>query len=90
MAASGAEGYFIKQEIMSKGVVRQSKFRHVFGTPARKDACIEGFRVTNCAFEGNFIAANGKFVAACVEVGGGGAFIVLPIDTVSQFRYFHC
>lgn len=69
---------------MSKGVVRQSKFRHVFGTPARKDACIEGFRVTNCAFEGNFIAANGKFVAACVEVGGGGAFIVLPIDTVGR------
>jgi coronin-1B/1C/6 len=64
--------------------VRSSKFRHVFGTAARKDGCFEGFRVTNCAFEGNFIAANGKFVAACVEVGGGGAFIVLPIDKVGR------
>jgi coronin-1B/1C/6 len=64
--------------------IRQSKFRHVFGQPARKDGCMEGFRVTNCAFEGNFISANGKFVAACVEVGGGGAFIVLPVNQVGR------
>lgn len=64
--------------------IRSSKFRHVFGTPSRKDACMEGFRVTNCAFEGNFIAANGKFVAFCVEVGGGGAFCVLPVTTVGR------
>jgi len=57
--------------------VRKSKFRHVFGQPAKKDACYEGFRVTNCAFEGTFIAANGKWIAFCVEVGGGGAFVVL-------------
>lgn len=60
--------------------VRKSKFRHVFGQAAKKDQCYEGFRVTNCAFEGNFIAANGKWIAFCVEVGGGGAFVVLPHD----------
>lgn len=60
--------------------VRKSKFRHVFGSPSRKENCYEGFRVTNCAFEGTFIAANGKFVAFCVEVGGGGAFVVLPVE----------
>ena len=62
--------------------VRQSKFRHVFGTEARKENCYDGFRVTNCAFEGNFCAVNPKFVAICVETGGGGAFIVVPIGQV--------
>jgi len=60
--------------------VRKSKFRHVFGTPAKKESCYENFRVTNCAFEGTFIAANGKWIAFCVEVGGGGAFVVIPVD----------
>lgn len=69
--------------------IRQSKFRHVFGTAARKDGCYEGFRVTNCAFEGNFIAANKKFVAVCVEVGGAGAFIVIPISAVGRLDVGH-
>jgi len=60
--------------------VRKSKFRHVFGQASRKESCYEGFRVTNCAFEGTFIAANEKFIAFCVEVGGGGAFVVLPVE----------
>jgi len=60
--------------------VRKSKFRHVFGQPSRKENGYEGFRVTNCAFEGCFIAANGKYIAFCVEVGGGGAFVVLPVE----------
>jgi len=59
--------------------VRKSKFRHVFGKEAKKDQCYENFRVTNCAFEGNFIAANGKFIAFCVETGGSGTFIVMPV-----------
>lgn len=65
------------------GFVRQSKFRHVFGSSTRKDGCYEGFRVTNCAFEGNFIAANKNFIAVCIEVGGAGAFIVIPVGNVS-------
>jgi len=60
--------------------VRKSKFRHVFGQAGKKEQCFEGFRATNCAFEGNFIAANGKWIAFCVEVGGGGAFQVIPHD----------
>ena len=60
--------------------VRKSKFRHVFGQGARKENQYEGFRVTNCAFEGTFIAANGKYIAFAVEVGGGGAFSVIPTE----------
>lgn len=67
-------------------VVRNSKFRHVFGTEARKENSYEGFRVTNCAFEGYFIAANKKFVAFCVEVGGGGAFMVHPVDKTGRLN----
>lgn len=60
--------------------VRKSKFRHVFGQPAKKEGCYEGFRVTNCAFEGTFCAANGKWIAFCCEVGGAGAFNVISVD----------
>ena len=60
-------------------IVRTSKYRHVFSDEkkTRKDQKQEGFRITNCAFEGSFIAANGKYVAFCLEVGGSGAFSVL-------------
>ena len=48
--------------------VRSSKFRHVFGTEAsRGENYYEGFRITNCASDGTFIAANSKFLAFCVE-----------------------
>lgn len=66
------------------GFVRQSKFRHVFGSSTRKDGCYEGFRVTNCAYEGNFIAANKHFIAVCIETGGGGAFIVIPVGNTGR------
>ena len=60
--------------------VRKSKFRHVFGQPAKKENGYEGFRVTNCRFEGSFIAANGKWIAFCVENESGGSFAVIPVE----------
>lgn len=71
---------------MSAFGIRQSKFRHVFGQASRKEGCYEGFKVTNCAFEGTFIAANKKFIAACTETGGGGAFIVLPVSKTGRLE----
>jgi len=62
-------------------MVRSSKYRHVFGQPAKKENCYEGFRPTNCAFEGTFIAANGKWIAVCVESGGSGTFMILSHET---------
>ena len=64
------------------GFIRASKYRHIFGKEPKKELAYEGFRVTNCAFEGYFIAANQKFVAFCVEVGGGGAFYVQNVEKV--------
>lgn len=63
-------------------VVRASKFRHIFAKDRKKDQWYEGFSVTNCASDGNFIAANKKYVAFCVNFGGGGSFMVVPVDKV--------
>ena len=69
-------------------VVRQSKFRHVFGTAARKDHCYEGFAVSKNAVESPFCAVNPKFVAIILSSAGGGAFLVLKLDEVGcSFNY---
>eukprot|EP01137_Pigoraptor_chileana_P024083 Opistho-2@91464 len=63
-----------------RGVVRSSKFRHVFGTPAKKEKCFDGFRITRNAWDSNYCAVNPKFIAVVLEAGGGGAFAVVPGD----------
>ena len=72
------------------GIVRNSKYRHVFGKAGKKEECYEAFNPTNSASDGNFIAANEKFIACCIAVGGGGAFIVIPVEKVSFMiiKYF--
>ncbi|XP_075374224.1 coronin-6 isoform X2 [Mycteria americana] len=64
---------------MSRRVVRQSKFRHVFGQPVKADQMYEDIRVSKVTWDSSFCAVNPKFVAIIVESGGGGAFIVLPL-----------
>lgn len=60
---------------MSK-IVRSSKYRHVFGTAARKEDAIDGVKTTRTAWDSNYAAANIKFWAVCWEAGGGGSFAV--------------
>lgn len=67
---------------MSRRVVRQSKFRHVFGQAAKADQAYEDIRVSKVTWDSAFCAVNPKFVAIIVEAGGGGAFIVLPLAKV--------
>ncbi|PNI47102.1 CORO6 isoform 12, partial [Pan troglodytes] len=64
---------------MSRRVVRQSKFRHVFGQAAKADQAYEDIRVSKVTWDSFFCAVNPKFLAIIVEAGGGGAFIVLPL-----------
>lgn len=68
---------------MSRRVVRQSKFRHVFGQPVKADQMYEDIRVSKVTWDSSFCAVNPKFVAIIVESGGGGAFMVLPLAKVS-------
>lgn len=67
---------------MSRQVVRSSKFRHVFGQPAKADQCYEDVRVSQTTWDSCFCAVNPKFVALICEASGGGAFLVLPLSKV--------
>ncbi|XP_077562721.1 coronin-2B-like isoform X2 [Haemaphysalis longicornis] len=60
--------------------VRSSKFRHVFGSPARKGQCYECVKITKDAHDSHFCAVNPKFIAIVTESAGGGSFLVIPIE----------
>ena len=65
--------------------IRSSKFRHVYGSPAKRaGGCFDNVRITRNAHDSNFCAANPKFLAVVVEVGGGGSFIVIPLDKAGR------
>ncbi|XP_062409525.1 coronin-1C-A isoform X1 [Sardina pilchardus] len=64
---------------MMRRVVRQSKFRHVFGQAVKNDQCYDDIRVSRVTWDSSFCAVNPKFVAIIVEASGGGAFLVLPL-----------
>jgi len=64
---------------MSFRVVRQSKFRHIFGANQKRDQCYDNIRVSKSSWDSTFCAVNPKFLAVIVESGGGGAFLVIPI-----------
>jgi hypothetical protein len=61
--------------------VRSSKFRHVFGTVAKKEDCYDDLRVTRSAWDSNYAAASPLYFAVLYESGGGGSFIVLPYSS---------
>ncbi|NXP10155.1 CORO6 protein, partial [Thinocorus orbignyianus] len=74
---------------MSRRVVRQSKFRHVFGQPVKADQMYEDIRVSKVTWDSSFCAVNPKFLAIIVESGGGGAFIVLPLSKTGRLDKNH-
>lgn len=69
---------------MSFRVVRQSKFRHVFGANLKREQCYDNIRVSKASWDSTFTSVNPKFFAVIVESGGGGAFLVLPHGKVSH------
>lgn len=66
-------------------VVRQSKFRHVFGQAVKNDQCYDDIRVSRVTWDSAFCAVNPRFVAIIVEASGGGAFMVLPLQKVKTW-----
>lgn len=79
--------YPLSTETMRR-VVRQSKFRHVFGQAVKNDQCYDDIRVSRVTWDSSFCAVNPKFVAIIIEASGGGAFLVLPLHKVSVWFYF--
>ena len=67
--------------------VRSSKYRHVFGTPNKRDQCYDNIRITKSPNESNMCCVNSKYVAVVLEQQGGGAFQVMRLDRVSHYRY---
>ena len=73
---------------MSSRIVRNSKFRHVFGQALKRENCYDNIRISKNSWDTNFCAVNPKFVAIILEAAGGGAFLVLPLKSVSYFSSF--
>lgn len=66
--------------------VRQSKFRHVFAKPLKREFCVEDVRVTKISWDSLFCAVNPKFIAVITE-GSGGPFSVIPLSRVGKKKY---
>ena len=63
-------------------VVRQSKFRHVYGKPKKREECYDDVKVTANSHDSVYCSINPKFLAVVTESGGGGMFIVVPMAKV--------
>jgi hypothetical protein len=72
---------------MSK-FVRSSKFRHVFGAPAKKENCYDGIKPSRSAWDSNKVCASTKFIACIWDASGGGAFCVLDINNKGKLGQF--
>lgn len=84
--SGGANRPLHTADMSFRKVVRQSKFRHVFGQPVKNDQCYEDIRVSRVTWDSTFCAVNPKFLAVIVEASGGGAFLVLPLSKVGPVR----
>jgi hypothetical protein len=72
---------------MSK-VVRSSKFRHVFGNPAKKENCYDGIKPSRSAWDSNKVSASSKFIGVIWDTTGGGAFAVLDVNNKGKLGQF--
>lgn len=70
-----------------RGVVRQSKFRHVFAQAWKAEHCIDDVRVSRVTWDTQLCAVNPKFIAVIIEAGGGGSFLVVPINKVRPLLF---
>ncbi|KAG0261627.1 Coronin-like protein crn1 [Actinomortierella ambigua] len=73
--------------------VRASKYRHVYGTAAKRELSYDNVKLTSNAWDTNLIKVNPKFMALNWNSGGGGAFAVIPLtmtgkiaDTLPLYR----
>lgn len=69
-------------------VVRSSKYRHVFGTPAKKEQTYDGIKPSRSAWDSNKVSASSKFVGVVWDASGGGAFAVLDINNKGKLGQF--
>jgi len=71
---------------MTSRFVRASKFRHVYGTAAKRENCYDNIRVSNNAWDTNIVKVNPLFISVNWNPAGGGAFVVIPHSQVGKLR----
>lgn len=64
--------------------VRPSKYRHVYGNPAKTEVCYQNVRPSNNAWDTNHLAANKKYLSLNWQAGGGGAFAIIPTSQTGK------
>jgi len=69
---------------MSVKVVRNSKFRHVYGQASKKQDCYDNIRITKSSWDSTFCCVNPKFIAIITEAAGGGSFLVMPVEKTGR------
>jgi len=67
-------------------VVRQSKYRHVFGEGYKKEKCYDNIKLSNVAWDSNYITANTKYFAVIWDAVGGGSFVVVPLKQRGKLK----
>ncbi|WFD36725.1 Coronin-like protein crn1 [Malassezia cuniculi] len=65
---------------MSGRFVRSSKYRHVYGNPAKKEVSYDNVKVSNNAWDTNLLSASGRYLSLNWQTSGGGAFALIPLD----------
>ena len=60
-------------------IVRESKFRHLFGKPWKKDLCFTDVRLQTSTNQSNGIKTNDEFFAVPWETAGGGSIVTVPL-----------
>lgn len=63
--------------------VRASKYRHVFGQPAKPENCYNGINLSRNAWDQDYIVANTKFLSVAWE-SGGGATAIIPLEKTGK------
>eukprot|EP00835_Amoeboradix_gromovi_P005831 NODE_594_length_6300_cov_0.153201.p2 type:complete len:359 gc:universal NODE_594_length_6300_cov_0.153201:3464-4540(+) len=64
--------------------VRNSKYRHVFGQPAKRELNYDNVRPSTNAHDSNIIKANPQFISLNWQASGGGSFAVIPVSQVGK------
>ncbi|CAJ0941401.1 unnamed protein product, partial [Mesorhabditis belari] len=71
------------------GIVRQSKFRHVYCKPVKHEHCMSDIKVTEITWDSLFCAVNPKFIAFIHKGSGGGPFLVIPVNKIGRIDKDH-
>ncbi|GAA5839059.1 hypothetical protein JCM5353_008719 [Sporobolomyces roseus] len=64
--------------------VRQSHYRHLYGTPAKREDSYDNIKISASAFDTNLVSASSKYLSVNWQASGGGAFLVTPLNQTGK------